>query len=65
MFYENIKDTKTTNLKIWKEHMEKIINEENEWVRMVETDLVEGAVEKMARNKIVEAMQKNEMREGN
>ena len=28
--------------KIWKEHMEKIMNEENEWDRMVETDLVEG-----------------------
>ena len=28
--------------KIWKEHMEKIINEENEWDHMVETDVVEG-----------------------
>ena len=30
--------------------MEKIMNEENEWDRMVETDLVEGPVEKVARN---------------
>ena len=44
--------------KIWKEHMEKIINEENEWDHMVETDVVEGPVEKVARNEIVEAMQR-------
>ena len=43
---------------IWKEHMEKIMNEENEWDHMVETDVVEGPVEKVARNEIVEAMQK-------
>ena len=44
--------------KIWKDHMEKIMNEENEWEHMVETDVVEGSVEKVARNKNVEAMQK-------
>ena len=43
--------------KIWKEHMEKIMNEENEWDRMVETDLVEGPEEKVACNEIVEAIQ--------
>ena len=43
--------------KIWKEHMEKIMNEENEWDRMVETDVVEGPVEKVARNEIVETIQ--------
>ena len=43
--------------KIWKKHMEKIMNEENKWDHMVETDLVEGPVEKVARNKIVEAVQ--------
>ena len=43
--------------KIWKEHMEKIMNKENEWDRMVETDVVEGPVEKVARNEIVEAIQ--------
>ena len=43
--------------KIWKEHMENIMNEENEWERMVETDLVEGSVEKVVRNEIVEAIQ--------
>ena len=44
-------------VKIWQEHMEKIMNEENEWDRMVETDLVEGPVEKVVRNEIVEAIQ--------
>ena len=44
--------------KIWKKPMEKIMNEENEWDRIVDTDVVEGPVEKVARNKIVQAMQK-------
>ena len=34
------------------------MNEENEWDHMVETDVVEGQVETVARNEIVEAMQK-------
>ena len=38
--------------------MEKIVNEENEWDHMVETDVVEGPVKKVASNEIVEAMQK-------
>ena len=38
--------------------MEKIMNEENEWDHMVETDVVEGPVEKVVRNEIVEEMQK-------
>ena len=38
--------------------MEKIMNEENEWDKMVETDVAEGPVEKVACNEIVEAMQK-------
>ena len=42
----------------WKDHMKKIVNEENEWDHMVETDVVERPVEKVARNKIVEAMQR-------
>ena len=43
--------------KIWKEHIEKTINEESEWNHMMETDVVEGPVEKLARNEIVEAIQ--------
>ena len=30
--------------------MEKIMNEENEWNQMVETDVVKGSVEKVTRN---------------
>ena len=44
--------------KIWKKHLKKIMNEENQWDHMVEIDVVEGSVEKVARNEIVEAMQK-------
>ena len=33
------------------------MNEENKWDHMVETDVVEGPVEKVACNEIVEAMQ--------
>ena len=49
--------TEEDRAKIWKEHMEKIMNEENKWDRMVETGLVEGPVEKVVRNEIVEAIQ--------
>ena len=38
--------------------MEMIMNEENKWDHMVATDVVEGPVEKVAHNKIVEAMQR-------
>ena len=38
--------------------MEKIMNEENEWDHMVETEVVEGPAEKVARNEIVEAIQR-------
>ena len=44
--------------KIWKEHMQKIVNEKKEWNHMVEIDVVEGAVKKVARSKVVEAMQR-------
>ena len=49
---------KENTAKTWKEHMEKIINEENEWDHLLETDVVEGEVEKVIRNEIVEAMYK-------
>ena len=35
--------------KIWKEHMERIMNEEEKWDQIVETDAVEEPVEKVAR----------------
>ena len=34
------------------------MNEENEWEQMIETDVVEGPEEKVARNEIVKATQK-------
>ena len=43
--------------KIWKEHVKKSMNEENEFDQMVETDVAEGPVEKVTRNEIVEAIQ--------
>ena len=48
--------------KMWKEHMEKIMNKENEWDHMEETDVVEGPVEKVDRNEIEEAMQRKKSR---
>ena len=44
--------------KIWKEHMEKIMNEKNERNHIVETDVGERPVEKVAHTEIVEAMQR-------
>ena len=31
--------------KLWKEHIEKIMNVKNEWYQMVEVDMVEGPIE--------------------
>ena len=33
--------------KVWKEHMERIMNEENEWGQNVKAELVEGPVERV------------------
>jgi len=44
--------------KIWKEHIEKSMNEENEWDCMVEADVVEGPVEQVTRKQVVEAIKK-------
>jgi len=35
--------------KIWKEHMEKTMNEENDWDHMVEAGVVEGPVKRVTR----------------
>ena len=37
------------NGKVWKEHRERIMNEENEWDQNVQADLVEGPVERVSR----------------
>ena len=44
--------------RVWKEHMEKIMNEENEWDQSAEADLVEGPVEGVSREEVVKAMKK-------
>ena len=44
--------------KLWKEHMEKIMNVENEWDQMVEVAMVEGPVEGVIDEEVMEAMNK-------
>ena len=43
--------------KVWKEHMERIINGENEWDQNVKAELVEGPVERFSREEVVELSQ--------
>ena len=38
--------------KVWKEHMEAIMNEENLWDGMVEVEMVKGLVEPFAMNEV-------------
>ena len=40
--------------RVWKEHMERIMNEENEWDQNVQADLVEGPVERVSREEVVQ-----------
>ena len=44
--------------KLWKEHMEKIMNVENEWDQMIGVDMVEGPVEGVTDEEVMEAMNK-------
>ena len=44
--------------KLWKEHMEKIMNVENEWDQMVEVNMVEGPVEGVTDEEVMEVMNK-------
>ena len=44
--------------KLWKGHMEKIMNVENEWDQMAEADMVEGPVEGITDGEVMEAMNK-------
>ena len=39
--------------KVWKEHMERIMNEKNEWDQNVKAELVEGPVERVSREEVV------------
>ena len=44
--------------RVWKGHMERIMNEENEWDQNVQADLVEGPVERVRREEVVKALGK-------
>ena len=44
--------------RVWKEHMERIMNEENEWDQNVQADLVEGPVERVSRGEVVNKLGK-------
>ena len=41
--------------KVWKAHMPKVMNEENEWDKMAEADTVHGSTERVLREEIMEA----------
>ena len=42
--------------RVWKEHMEAIMNEENPWDRMVNVEVVEGPMEPFAMNEVERAL---------
>ena len=44
--------------KLWKDHMEKIMNVENEWDQTAKADIVEGLVEEVTYEEVMEAMNK-------
>ena len=47
---------------VWKEYMEGIMNEENDWYRNVEGDVVEGPVVSVSREEVLQAL--NEIKTG-
>ena len=44
--------------RVWKEHKERIMNEENEWDQNVQADLVEGPVKRISWEEVVKAFGK-------
>ena len=42
--------------KVWKEHMERIMNEENEWDQKVKAELVKRPVGRVSREEVVKAI---------
>ena len=44
--------------KLWKEHMGKIMNLENEWDHMIEADMVEESLEEVTDEEVMEAVNK-------
>ena len=55
---ERIGFSQKNRCKIWKEHMERIMNEENAWDHKVDAAMVEGPVEKVSRKEVREAIRK-------
>ena len=47
--------------KVWKEHMERIMNEENEWEQNVKAELVEGPVERISWEEVVKAIRERQL----
>ena len=48
--------------RVWKEHMERIMNEENEWDQKTEAEVVEGPIKRVSQEEVVKAM--GEMKAG-
>jgi len=44
--------------RVWKEHMERVMNEENEWGQNVQVNLVEGPAERVSREEVVKTLGK-------
>ena len=42
--------------KVWKEHMERIMNQENKWDQNVKAELMEGPVESVSREEVVKGI---------
>ena len=55
---ERLNFSKKGRGRVWKGHMERIMNKENEWDQNVQADLVEGPVERVSREEVVEALGK-------
>ena len=49
--------------KVWKDYMERIMNEENDWERNVEGDAVEGPVVCVSREEVLQALNENRKRQ--
>ena len=45
--------------KVWKDYMERIMNEENDWDHNIEGDAVEGPVNCVSRDEVLQALNKN------
>jgi len=54
--YDKLGFNENARRKVWKEHMEQIKNEENEWDHATEADMIEGPVERIIHDEIVKAI---------